>query len=87
MKHKLLLISSQNAMKKVVTRKNAQINTTRRLIVTDKDYINVMNEIESLVVAGGGNIEEKDLEEYSQLARTAQQYEQSKYIIDPTTIR
>jgi len=56
-------------------------------INTDSDYTAVMAKIDSLMAKGSNNVSQMELAEIRELALTAQDYEQQKYVIAaPTTL-
>ena len=52
-------------------------------ISDENAYNRVMAEIDQLIKTGNGNIRSEDITLYSNLAKTAQDYEQKTYTIDP----
>lgn len=56
-------------------------------IKTQQDYESVMSQIERLITKGNGSINNDDLTLYSNLAKSAQRYENAVYSIDePRTL-
>jgi len=56
-------------------------------INTDSDYTAVIAKIDSLMAKGSNNVSQMELAEIRELALTAQDYEQQKYVIAaPTTL-
>ena len=56
-------------------------------INTDSNYTAVIAKIDSLMAKGSNNVSQMDLAEIRELALTAQDYEQQKYVIAaPTTL-
>ena len=50
------------------------------MIINDSDYTKVMAKIDGLMTKGSENVSKEELKEIKQLALTAQEYEQQKYI-------
>ena len=82
--------------KKATTRTNAAtkpVRAARKInsrstesaitLSSEKDYNNLMAEIEKLVTAGGGTIKDKDLTKYAAMAKAAHDYERRVYAIEP----
>lgn len=56
-------------------------------IKSDTGYSNVMCQIDSLIAKGSSNVTKDELDKISQLALSAQDYEQKKYIVEsPSTL-
>ena len=61
------------------------LNMATEKILNDKDYKGIMGQINSLMAKGSTNVTRSELAEIRKLSLAAQEYEQSKYGIDPPT--
>ena len=60
---------------------------TGKKILTDKDYKEVMNQIDTLMAKGSDKVTKSELSEIRKLSLAAQRYEQNKYKIEePSTL-
>lgn len=54
-----------------------------KILKNEADYSNVMAKIDSLMAKGSENVSEEELSKIRNLALSAQNYEQEKFVIDP----